>query len=83
MDSKGDSSSSAPPDADKKRILTGSAKEDLYAILGLQDLRWAATQEELKKQYRKLALVYHPDVSAFVGDFAAVLLRIFLLLFVC
>ena len=28
---------------------------------GLQDLRWAATDAELKKAYKKLVLKYHPD----------------------
>jgi DnaJ homolog subfamily C member 9 len=31
---------------------------DLYAILGLE---FTATDEEIKKAYRKLALIYHPD----------------------
>lgn len=30
-------------------------------VLGLQDLRWAATDAELKKAYKKLVLKYHPD----------------------
>jgi DnaJ-class molecular chaperone len=32
--------------------------KDYYAILGVPD---AATDEELKKSYRRLALLYHPD----------------------
>jgi DnaJ homolog subfamily C member 9 len=31
---------------------------DLYAVLGLES---TATDEEIKKVYRKLALIYHPD----------------------
>ena len=31
---------------------------DLYAVLGLQS---TATEEEIKKAYRKSALIYHPD----------------------
>ena len=33
-------------------------RKDYYAILGVPD---AATDEELKKSYRRLALLYHPD----------------------
>lgn len=31
---------------------------DLYAVLGLES---TATDEDIKKVYRKLALIYHPD----------------------
>lgn len=35
-----------------------SAKRDYYEVLGLQK---SASQEEIKSQYRKLALKFHPD----------------------
>jgi DnaJ family protein C protein 9 len=34
---------------------------DLYAVLGIQS---TATEEDIKKAYRKLALIYHPDKHA-------------------
>lgn len=36
-------------------------KKDLYGLLGLQDLRWMATEVEIKKAYQKKALKHHPD----------------------
>ena len=36
-------------------------KKDMYALLGLEDLRWMATDSQVKKAYQKMALKHHPD----------------------
>lgn len=45
----------------KKKSKKEDKRKDLYALLGLQDIRWMATQTELKKAYQKQALKHHPD----------------------
>jgi len=36
-------------------------EENLYNILGLQELGMGASEDQVKKAYRKLALIHHPD----------------------
>ncbi len=35
--------------------------DDLYALLELGDKRWHATADEIKKAFRRMSLLYHPD----------------------
>lgn len=35
--------------------------DDLYALLELGDKRWHATGDEIKKSFRRISLLYHPD----------------------
>eukprot|EP01122_Echinamoeba_exundans_P018057 TRINITY_DN9973_c0_g1_i1.p1 TRINITY_DN9973_c0_g1~~TRINITY_DN9973_c0_g1_i1.p1 ORF type:complete len:670 (+),score=232.91 TRINITY_DN9973_c0_g1_i1:24-2012(+) len=35
--------------------------EDLYELLGLEHLRWQATQDDIKRAYRQQAKEHHPD----------------------
>lgn len=38
-----------------------SGKENYYSILGIEDLFLNATENDIRKSYKKLALIYHPD----------------------
>lgn len=36
-------------------------QQDHYALLGLRNLRYLATEDQIKKSYREAALKHHPD----------------------
>lgn len=45
----------------KKISVDDMIKDDYYKVLGLDDLKWRATDDQVRSAYRKLALKFHPD----------------------
>ncbi|CAM0953562.1 unnamed protein product [Alopecurus aequalis] len=48
----------------KKKSGSGSQQQDHYALLGLGNLRFLATEDQIRKSYRDMALKHHPDKQA-------------------
>lgn len=48
--------------------LTARNSDDLYELLELGDKRWHATEDDIKKSFRRLSLKYHPDKIAHQGE---------------
>ena len=48
----------------KKLSVEDLKKKDYYKVLGLEDLKWRATEDQIRSAYRKLVLKYHPDKIA-------------------
>ncbi|KAH9606939.1 hypothetical protein KSS87_009334, partial [Heliosperma pusillum] len=48
----------------KKTGADGKQQQDHYALLGLANLRYLATEEQIRKSYREVALKFHPDKQA-------------------
>ncbi|CUM62997.1 uncharacterized protein PRCAT00000558001 [Priceomyces carsonii] len=40
---------------------------DLYAVLGLSNLRWRATEDQIRRAHRKQVLKHHPDKKSASG----------------
>lgn len=69
----GDAKKAAPAAANEnhasselKQMLSKDS-EDLYDLLELGDIRWRATGDEIKKAFRRISLLYHPDKVSHLG----------------
>jgi len=49
-----------PEQKETKKAIEGQT-DDPYEIMGLGELRWRATDDDIKAAFRKLVLKYHPD----------------------
>jgi DnaJ family protein C protein 2 len=52
----------------KKRKLKKREGKDLYKLLGLGNLRYLASEKEIRRGYQKAALKHHPDKAAQAGS---------------
>ncbi|VVA97237.1 unnamed protein product [Arabis nemorensis] len=50
--------------ANKGKKKSGTQQQDHYALLGLSNLRYLATEDQIRKSYREAALKHHPDKLA-------------------
>jgi hypothetical protein len=48
----------------KADLRTQLGKADPYSLLELDELRWRATAEDIRRSYRRLVLQHHPDKKA-------------------
>jgi len=68
--SKGDESPpDSPEEAERKSVRAGMAdSDDHYDILGLDKVRWRATEDQIKKAYHRTSLRCHPDKVCGQGE---------------
>lgn len=50
-----------------RTMLSEGDADDLYELLNLGEKRWRATGDEIKKAFRKVSLMYHPDKVCHLG----------------
>ena len=51
-------------DETSKALFSNLSNDDYYKVLGLENLRWRATEDDIRSAYRSLVLKYHPDKMA-------------------
>lgn len=59
------------PSADTASVLASKlavGSDDLYELLELGDKRWHATSDDIKKKFRQISLIYHPDKISHIGE---------------
>jgi hypothetical protein len=57
-------------EAERRAAREGVGGEDHYEALGLGDVRWRATEDEIKKAYHRTSLRCHPDKMLSLGPAA-------------
>lgn len=59
----------SPEDKERKTVRAGMAgQDDHYDILGLAEVRWRATEDQIKKAYHRTSLRCHPDKVCGQGE---------------
>lgn len=59
---------SASDAASKLASKLAIGSEDLYELLELGEKRWHATADDIKKNFRRISLIYHPDKISHLGE---------------
>ncbi|KAF2076478.1 hypothetical protein CYY_002218 [Polysphondylium violaceum] len=59
----------------KQKQWAAGAEQDHYEVMGLGDLRWRATDNDIKQAYKKMILIVHPDKNTGGSDEAFKMLQ--------
>jgi DnaJ family protein C protein 2 len=62
-----DPAAESPEEAARKDVSAGM-QDDHYGILGLGDVRWRATEDQIKRAYHRTSLRCHPDKVCGKGE---------------